>query len=278
MTTTATDTGDITKDNYNFLQQHVYRTSGIVLDEGKRYLIEARLIPIVRKENLKSINDLCALIRATSTGRISTEVVEAMTTNETLFFRDIVPFKVLRNTLLPPLIEQRKNSRKLSFWSAASSSGQEAYSLAMMLSEMGLQDWNIEILGTDLNERMVERARAGSFAQIEVSRGLPATHLVKYFERHDLEWRIKPAIKRMTRFEKFDLRQSMRLIDTCDFVLCRNVLIYFDMDTKRSILAEIAKTMNSGGYLLLGAAETTMNISDAFERHSIEGASFYKKK
>ncbi len=148
----------------------------------------------------------------------------------------------------------------------------------MMLCEMGLQDWNIDILGTDLNEKMVERARHGAFAQIEVNRGLPATHLVKYFERHDLEWRVKPILRRMVRFEKFDLRQSMRLMNACDFVLCRNVLIYFDTDTKRKILAEISRTMAPGGYLLLGAAETTMNLSDAFERHAIEGASFYRKK
>ena len=278
MITTVANAGEITPDNYNFLQQHVYRTSGIVLDENKHYLLEARLIPIVRKEHLKTINDLCALIRATNGGRVSQDVVEAMTTNETLFFRDIIPFKVMRSTLLPPLVEARKQSKKLSFWSAASSSGQEAYSLAMMLCEMGLQDWSIDILGTDLNEKMVERARIGAFAQIEVNRGLPATHLVKYFERHDLEWRVKPILQKMVRFEKFDLRHSMRMMNGCDFVLCRNVLIYFDMDTKRNILQEISKTMASGGYLLMGAAETTMNLSEAFERTAIDGASFYKKK
>jgi chemotaxis protein methyltransferase CheR len=269
---------EISRENYGFLQQYVYRTSGIVLDENKHYLLEARLVPIVRRENLKSINDLCALIRATSGGRVSQEVVEAMTTNETLFFRDAIPFKVLRNSLLPPLIEARSKSRKLTFWSAASSSGQEAYSLAMMLCEMGLQDWNIEIKGTDLNERMVERARLGSYAQIEVNRGLPATHLVKYFERHDLEWRVKDVLRRMVHFERFDLRQPMRQMGPFDFVLCRNVLIYFDVETKKRILSEIGKTMTPGGHLLLGAAETTMNLSDAFERDAFEGVSFYRKK
>jgi len=277
MITTA-NAGDITQENYSFLQQHVYRTSGIVLDENKHYLLEARLIPIVRRENLKTINDLCALIRATRSGKVSQDVVEAMTTNETLFFRDMVPFKVLRSTLLPSLVVARKATRRISFWSAASSSGQEAYSLAMMLCEMGLEDWNVDILGTDLNEKMVERACRGSFAQIEVNRGLPATHLVKYFDRHDLEWHVKPILRRMVRFEKFDLRDSMRSMSSCDFVLCRNVLIYFDMETKRQILREIAKTLAPGGYLLLGAAETTMNLSDDFERNAIEGASFYRKK
>jgi chemotaxis protein methyltransferase CheR len=278
MATAVTDTADISRENYGFLQQYVYRTSGIVLDDNKHYLLEARLAPIVRRENLKTINDLCALIRATSGGRVSQEVVEAMTTNETLFFRDAIPFKVLRNQLLPPLIAARSETRKLSFWSAASSSGQEAYSLAMMLCEMGLQDWNIEIRGTDLNERMVERARLGSYVQIEVNRGLPATHLVKYFERNGLEWRVKDNLRRMVRFERFDLRQPMGLMGPFDFVLCRNVLIYFDVETKKRILAEMAKTIVRGGHLLLGAAETTMNLSDAFERDAFEGVSFYKKK
>jgi len=278
MATGTIDAGEISRENYGFLQQYVYRTSGIVLDENKHYLLEARLVPIVRKENLKTINDLCALIRATSGGRVSQEVVEAMTTNETLFFRDAIPFKVLRNSLLPPLTEARSKSRKLTFWSAASSSGQEAYSLAMMLCEMGLQDWNIEIKGTDLNERMVERARLGSYAQIEVNRGLPATHLVKYFDRHDLEWRVKEGLRRMVRFERFDLRQPMRQMGPFDFVLCRNVLIYFDVETKKRILSEIEKTMAPGGHLLLGAAETTMSLSDAFERDAFEGVSFYRKK
>jgi chemotaxis protein methyltransferase CheR len=278
MTTNTIEAGEISRDNYAFLQQYVYRTSGIVLDENKHYLLEARLAPIIRKENLKTINDLCALIRATSGSRVSQEVVEAMTTNETLFFRDAIPFKVLRNSLLPPLIEERKSSRKLTFWSAASSSGQEAYSLAMMLCEMGLQDWNIEIRGTDLNEKMVERARRGAYAQIEVNRGLPATHLVKYFERDGLEWRVKDVLRRMVRFEKFDLRQPMRQIGPFDFLLCRNVLIYFDVETKKTILAEMEKTMHHGAYLLLGAAETTMNLSDAFERNAFEGVSFYRKK
>ena len=277
--TALIDTGDISKENYSFLQQHVYKTCGIVLDENKQYLLEARLLPIVRKENLRSINDLCALIRATNAGRVSQEVVEAMTTNETLFFRDAIPFKVMRENLIPALVEQKKSStRRLSFWSAASSSGQEAYSLAMMLCEMGLEGWDIQIFGTDINERMVERARAGVYVQIEVSRGLPATHLVKYFDRQDLEWKVKERLRRMVRFEPLDLRKPMRSLGPFDFVLCRNVLIYFDMDTKRGILREMEKTMPVGGHLLLGAAETTMNLSDAFERTTLEGASFYRKR
>ena len=278
MATSVTESSEISNENYSFLQQHLYRKSGIVLDENKQYLVEARLVPLVRKQNLKSIDDLCALIRAPGSARISQEVVEAMTTNETLFFRDVAPFKVLRQMLLPALLEQRKNTRKLALWSAASSSGQEAYSLAMMLCEMGLHDWQVEILGTDLNERMVERARQASYIQIEVNRGLPAPFLIKYFERQDMQWRIKPALRKMVRFEKFDLRQPVTSFGPFDFVFCRNVLIYFDIQTKKSILREMERALNPGGYLLLGAAETTMNLSEAFERQALEGVSFYRKK
>jgi chemotaxis protein methyltransferase CheR len=276
MANPTSDQAEISTESYNFLQQHVYRSSGIVVDDNKQYLLEARLLPIVQKENLKTINDLCALIRQTQGGRISQEVVEALTTNETSFFRDLTPFQALRQTLLPPLIEERQKSRRLTFWSAASSSGQEAYSLAMMLTDMGLADWNIDILGTDFNEKMVKRARAGSYVQIEVNRGLPAAHLIKYFNREGIDWRIKEEIRKMVRFETFNLLQPMRAMGPFDFVLCRNILIYFDVPTKKRILREIQGTLHRGGYLVLGMAETTLNLTDALERRSVDGAVFYR--
>src|ERR1700761_2303867 len=168
MTTSSPDFAEISRENYLFLQQHVYRTSGIVLDENKRYLLEARLLPIVRKENMGTINDLCALLKATSGGRVFQDVVEAMTTNETLFFRDAVPFKILLEKLLPAVIEVRQKVRRLSFWSAAASSGQEAYSLAMLLVEAGLTEWKIDILGTDLSDKVLTRAREGTYTQSEM--------------------------------------------------------------------------------------------------------------
>jgi chemotaxis protein methyltransferase CheR len=168
--------------------------------------------------------------------------------------------------------------RRLSFWSAASSSGQEAYSLAMMLLEMGLEGWKLEILGTDLSEKMVEKARSGRYLHIEVNRGLPASHLAKYFVRQGTEWQLKEEVRRLTRFQQFDLRQSMNSFGPFDIVLCRNVLIYFDVETKKKILNQIAGTLPHGGYLLLGAAETTLNLSDAFERRFIDGATFYQKR
>ena len=272
------NTCEISDENYTYLQQQIYRSSGIVLDDSKRYLLETRLTPIVRKQNLKSINELCALLRTTKQSKITQEITEAMTTNETFFFRDAAPFKLLREKILPPLIEERKSSRQLSFWSAAASSGQEAYSLAMVLLEMNLKDWKIEIFGTDLAEKVLDRAREGKYIQIEVNRGLPAPYLVKYFNRQGLEWQIKDELRRMVRFQQFDLRQSMRGLGPFDVVLCRNVLIYFDVETKKSILRQIEGTLRRGGRLLLGAAETTMNLNTSLERQTVDGSTFYLKK
>ncbi len=278
MTSANGETCEISGENYAYLQQQIYRSSGIVLDESKRYLLETRLTPIIRRENLKSINDLCALLRATSKPKITQEIMEAMTTNETFFFRDVAPFKILKEKILPALLEERKLSRQLSIWSAAASSGQEAYSLVMMLLEMGLKDWKLDILGTDIAEKVLERGRAGKYIQIEVNRGLPAPYLVKYFTRQGLEWQVKDELRRMVRFQQFDLRQSMKGFGPFDIILCRNVLIYFDVETKKNILRQMEGTLRRGGSLLLGAAETTMNLNVSLERQVVDGGAFYVKK
>jgi chemotaxis protein methyltransferase CheR len=266
----------ILPESYRFLQDYVYRESGIVLDADKHYLLEARLTPIVHQMRLSSVNDLCNLLRATSDSPLKQQVVDAMTTNETYFFRDPAQYDVLKASVLPALMAERRDTRRMSFWSAASSSGQEAYSLAMLLLEMGLGDWNVRILGTDLSARMLERARGGKFLQIEVNRGLPATYLVKYFKRSGLEWQLKDEVLRMVRFESFDLRKSMRALGPFDVVFCRNVLIYFDVESKRRILREIQSTLFKGGYLLLGGSETTLNLDDRFERRIFGQTVFYQ--
>jgi chemotaxis protein methyltransferase CheR len=266
----------ISATNYAFLQEQVYQRSGIVLDESKLYLIESRLLPIVRKEHLGTLNDLCALIRGVEGAHLKTQVVEAMTTNETLFFRDLDAFEALQKVVLPELVEQRKSVRKLNIWSAAASSGQEAYSLAMMLLEMGLSEWQIRILGTDLSNQILERARAGRYMQIEVNRGLPAKYLVKYFHRVGLEWQITDQVRNMVRFETFDLRQSMRGMGPFDLILCRNVLIYFDVETKKKILAEIRGALFRKSLLLLGSAETTLNLDNEFTRRKIGSSTFHQ--
>ena len=266
----------ITPENYTYLQQIVYKDSGIVLEHNKHYLLESRLHPIVKREQLASLDDLCNRLRCEPKPVLRKNVVEAMTTNETLFFRDRAPFDALRDHLVPKLQTMRAQTKKLSFWSAASSSGQEAYSLAILLLELGLRDWKIEIVGTDLSGQMVERARLGKYMQIEVNRGLPAPYLVKYFVRDGMNWQLKPEVRNMVRFQTFDLRQSLRQLGTFDVVFCRNVLIYFDVDTKRQILAEICKVMNPGGYLVLGGAETTVNLNDRLKRTPIGQAVFYE--
>jgi len=264
-------------ENYRYLQEYVYRESGIVLDGDKEYLLEARLMPIVRGNRLSTLNDLCGALRGTSNGsHLKQEVVEAMTTNETFFFRDVAQYDALKSTVLPALIEQHRDTRKMSFWSAASSAGQEAYSLAMMLLEMGLANWNIRILGTDLSSAMVKRAQSGRYLQIEVNRGLPVNYLVKYFSRVGLEWELKDEVRRMVQFSSLDLRQSLRAMGPFDLVFCRNVLIYFDVETKGKILQEIHGTLFRGGYLLLGGSETTVNLTNRFEREIVGQTVLYR--
>jgi len=270
------NTSSILAENYRFLTDYIYRESGIVLDDDKHYLLEARLIPVAHQSQLASLDALCLALRNDNDPPLKKKVVEAMTTHETLFFRDIAPFDALKTDILPPLMELRRATRKLSFWSAAASSGQEAYSLAMLLLETGLSGWNIQILGTDLSEQILQRAREGRYMQIEVNRGLPASHLLKYFDRQNMDWQIKEHLRRMVQFEKFDLRNSMRTKGPFDVIFCRNVLIYFDTETKRKILSELRGALFPGGYLVLGGAETTLNLDDKFKRVTSGRAVLYQ--
>jgi chemotaxis protein methyltransferase CheR len=270
-----TPIAEIHSENYRFLQRHVYSQAGIVLEEDKHYLFESRLTPIVRQLGLGSINDLCALIQATGEPEVGRRVVEAMTTNETYFFRDPAHYEAIRTVLLPRLKEGRRDTRKLRFWSAAASTGQEAYSLAMLLLENAFDDWNIQILGTDFSSQVLERARAGKYQQIEVNRGLPAALLVKYFRRSGMDWQLSEPVRRMARFETIDLRKSMRALGPFDLVFCRNVLIYFDAGTKKEILRELHGTLFRGGWLLLGGAETAFGVEECFERQTVGSATVY---
>jgi chemotaxis protein methyltransferase CheR len=268
-------TVEIYTENYRFLQQHVYSQAGIVLEDGKDYLFESRLTPIVRQLGLNSINDLCALMLATREAGIGRQVVEAMTTNETYFFRDPAHYKAIQSILLPRLKKERQDTKKLRFWSAAASTGQEAYSLAMLLLEEGLGDWNTQILGTDFSSQVLDRARSGKYQQIEVNRGLPAALLVKYFRRSGVDWQLSDQVRRMANFETIDLRASMRALGPFDLVFCRNVLIYFDAETKLRILRELHGTLFRGGWLLLGGAETAFGIEELFEKQIVENATVY---
>jgi len=271
-------TTEILPENYKFLQAHVYSNVGIVLESNKNYLFESRLAPIVQQFGLGSINSLCELLLAKRNPEISHQVVEAMTTNETYFFRDPAQYEAIRTVLLPKLKEERQVNKKLRFWSAASSTGQEAYSLAVMLMEDGFKDWDIQILGTDFSSKVVERAQSGNYQQIEVNRGLPTSMLIKYFQRSGLQWQLSEPVRRMARFQTIDLRKSMRTLGPFDMVFCRNVMIYFDNETKQNILRELHSTLFRGGWLLLGGAESAFGLDEWFVRTTIGKVTVYVAK
>ena len=264
----------ISPRNYTFLQTYIYRESGIVLDEDKQYLFESRLRPIVVREGLASIDALCDLIATGRSPALATRVIDAMTTNETLFFRDTAIFEVMKTQVLPELIAAA-GSRKLRIWSAASSTGQEAYSLAITLLEARIDPSRVEIIGTDLSEQVVERAASGKYVQFEVGRGMPILLLMKYFTKVGLDWQIKPEVRNMVHFQKLDLRGSFATLGKFDLVLCRNVLIYFDATTKEQIIASIAKTILPGGMLVLGCAETLISVDHKYERKVFGHSTFY---
>ena len=261
--------------SYSFLQTYILRQSGIVLDEGKRYLVEARLLPLIRSDNIISLDALCQRLAANTSPALNQRVIEAMTTNETLFFRDPGMFEALRTTVFPNLLASIKANRKIRIWSAASSTGQEAYSLAMLLLDLGVTGKQVEIVGTDLAESVLDKARSGRYIQFEVSRGLPMKYLSRYFTKSGIDWELSNEVLSMVRFQQLDLRASLHAMAACDLILCRNVLIYFNIDTKRSILSAIRAKLAPGGLLVLGCAETVIGIDDSFERQVFGSATFY---
>ena len=267
----------ITTETYAFLEQFIYEATGIALGQDKEYLLESRLLPLVREERLASLNDLPGRLRQGAIQDLRRRIAECMTTHETTFFRDPAVFEMLRAEVLPELAHRRESTRELQIWSAACSSGQEPYSLAMLLFEAGYGSWKLDIFATDLSSRILARAEAGRFPQLEVNRGMPAHLLAKYFRREGLDWQIREEIRRSVRFRVFDLRQSMAGLGPFDLVLCRNVLIYFDLPTREKILAQIHRALRPGGYLVLGASETTFYFKVDFERRTMQHAVAYRK-
>jgi len=262
----------LTSENYSFLTAYVHRESGIELGADKLYLLKSRLQPVLAEEHLSSLDQLCDRLRKAPPESLRRRIVESMTTHETLFFRDPAVFDVLRKELIPELVKARSSTKALRIWSAACSSGQELYSVAMTLLEAGLGDWSIEIIGTDISTQILDRAAAGTHLQIEVNRGLPAALLIKHFQRVGLDWRIKDNVRRMVRFTNLDFRQNLGAPPPFDLILCRNVLIYFDVATRKRILSGIRSRLAPGGLLLLGASETTFNLDETFLRRMIVGA------
>lgn len=255
-------------EDYELFSVLVKQRSGLVLTKDKAYLLESRLTPIARKFGVKTLDELATKVRNSRDEALLRDITEAMTTNESFFFRDQKPFDQFRTLLLPYFLKSRANKKHLRIWSAASSSGQEAYSLAMILSEEAakLQGWKIEILGTDLSLEMVDRAKAGLYTQFEAQRGLPITMLVKYFSQAAADkWQIKDNIRNMVQYKQMNLLADFGPIGVFDIVYCRNVLIYFDQPTKGKVLESMANVMAPDSALFLGGAETVFGISNRFK-------------
>ena len=259
----------MTPGDYEYLRKFLKERSGLDLSPDKQYLVESRLIPLARKAGLAGIDELVQKIKGGSPALCS-DVVEAMTTNETFFFRDKIPFEHLREAVIPELMQARAARKSLRIWCAAASTGQEPYSIAMCLKEMGatLAGWRIEIIGTDISQQVLEKSKSGIYSQFEVQRGLPIQLLVKYFKQIGEMWQISPEIRSMIQYRPLNLLQDFSSLGKFDLIFCRNVLIYFDQDMKSQIFGRLGRAMEPDGFLALGAAETVVGLTDAFKPHA----------
>jgi chemotaxis protein methyltransferase CheR len=266
--------------DFDYIAKLVKEEAGITLDKGKEYLVHSRVEPVAKSLGFIDIRAFVLHLRQTTDSGKRRQVVESLTTHETSFFRDQEPFEVIRLKVLPELIEKQRASKELTIWCGAASSGQESYSLCMLIREYfpELASWRIRFQATDVSSNILAKARAGIFNQIEVNRGLPIKFLAKYFEKKGQDWAIKPAIRDMVTFSELNLLKPFNGIFQADLVMLRNVLIYFDIDTKREILGRVHNVLKPHGCLFLGTAETTLNLSDNFERVAFEKTSCYKKK
>ena len=256
----------MTPPDYEYLRKLLKDHSGLDLSADKQYLIESRLLPLSRKCGVSGIGDLVQKMKGGSSTIIA-QVVEAMTTNETFFFRDKVPFEHFRDTIMPEMLKARINRKSIRIWCAAGSTGQEPYSLAMSLKEMGaaLAGWRVEIIATDLSTEVLEKSKSGVYSQFEVQRGLPIQLLVKYFKQNGEFWQISPELRAMVQHRQLNLLHDFSQLGVFDVIFCRNVLIYFDQDTKINIFGRLARGMEGDGFLVLGAAETVVGLTDVFK-------------
>jgi chemotaxis protein methyltransferase CheR len=248
--------------SYDALCAYLKKSSGLVLDRDKRYLVDSRLLPIVQREKLSGLPELVSILERGSSPSLAKEVVQAMTINETYFFRDKMPFDVLRDGILPRIMKAKGNDKTLRIWSAASSTGQEPYSIAMLLAEQKhkMAGWRIEIIGTDLANHAIAKAQAATYTQFEVQRGLPTPYLMKYFNQTGDTWQINESIRSQVSFRNFNLLSDFAPLGKFDVIFCRNVLIYFNAAGKKDILQRMTKQLNPEAYLVLGAAEGLVGI------------------
>jgi chemotaxis protein methyltransferase CheR len=257
----------MTPEDFGYLRKLLKERSGLVLAPEKQYLAESRLLPLARRNGMHTLTELIAKLKTPQAATLASDVVDAMTTNETFFFRDKVPFEQFRDAIMPALLAARGREKRIRIWCTACATGQEPYSLAMALKGMGaaFAGYKVQILATDLCAEVLERARAGIYSQFEVQRGLPIQQLVKFFSQIGERWQIAPEIRAMVQFRTLNLLADFKPLGTFDLVFCRNVLIYFDQPTKTAVLERIARQMPDDGFLVLGAAETVVGLTESFK-------------
>jgi chemotaxis protein methyltransferase CheR len=257
----------VTPQDFEYLRKFLRERSGLVLAVEKQYLAESRLLPVARRNGMSTLGELIDHLKNRAPAPLSSQVVEAMTTNETFFFRDKLPFDHFRDTMMPALIAARAREKRIRIWCTAASSGQEPYSLAMAIKSMGaiVAGYRIDIVATDLSSEVLEKAKAGIYSQFEVQRGLPVQLLVKFFEQAGESWQLVPELRSMVQFRPLNLLNDFSVLGNFDVVFCRNVLIYFDQENKIAVLKRIAQQMPEDGYLVLGAAETVIGLTEAFK-------------
>jgi chemotaxis protein methyltransferase CheR len=267
-------------DDFRFVCEFMRDAAAIVLEPGKEYLVETRLAPVASQNGLGDIAGVVRELRKSRHSPLAQKVIDAMTTNETSFFRDLAPYQHLRQRVLPALIEARKHERALSIWCGAASSGQEPFSMMMMIREEfpQLASWNLRFLATDISQVMLARCREGVYSQLEVNRGLPATLLVKYFKKRGIDWQIDESLRKSIEWREFNLvGRAWSTLPSLDLIMLRNVMIYFDVPTKRGILANIRRVLKPDGYLFLGTAETTINVDDSFQSEQVQSSCYRMK-
>lgn len=268
----------ITESDLKYVSDFVYQKAAIVLDASKGYLVESRLQPIARRHGFATLEEMIAKLRAQPLNGIHWDLVEAMTTNETYFFRDVHSFEMLKKHVLPELLKRRESTRQLNIWCAAASSGQEVYTILMLFKENfpSLATWKVNFIASDISKEMIERCKEGCYSQLEVNRGLAATLLVKYFQKIGVQWQIKEELRRMVEWRQINLVQHWGVLPPMDIVFMRNVLIYFNLETKKNIFPRLAKLFKPDGCLFLGGAETTMGIDDSFQRVAVDKSAYYQ--
>lgn len=268
----------INPETFNALKDFLFQNSGLVISPDKTYLLDSRLGPLINDLECNNLDELVQILKTGQDNNVKKQVIEAMTTNETSFYRDRKPFDLFKDKVMPYLLEKNALSKSIKIWCAACSSGQEPYSLVMLLDEMAgrLAGWNVDIVATDLDEKIISQAQAGVYTQFEVQRGLPIQLLMKHFKQDGDQWLISDAVKSKVRFRKFNLLDSFSSMTNYDVIFCRNVLIYFDRETKSKIFEKMATSLSDHGFLFLGGAETVLGITDKFKPYKERGSAYIK--